>query len=153
MKSNVASVLQGKTNNKGQHEIKITYRGIEQELKPIRIRALAAISDLNSQTEEMRTDFLIHPCTYYVGFRFVNNYGRKDVPIQTKVIVTDIDGNLIDNVLVQCKIVGYGKEKKEDLNGLTIFEEVTDEQSLAIVSSDKDAVHIVYTPNLGNERF
>ncbi|CAF3025123.1 unnamed protein product, partial [Rotaria sp. Silwood2] len=140
--------LQGKTNSKGQHEIKITYHGIEQEPRPIIVHALAVITDLNSQTQETRSDFLIHPCTYYVGFRFVKNYGRIDEPVQTKVIVTDIDGNLIDNILIECKVIGYGKEKKEDQNGLTIFEEITDEQRLAIVSSNKDAVNIDYTPKL-----
>ncbi|CAF2888260.1 unnamed protein product [Rotaria sp. Silwood2] len=141
--------FQGKTNNKGQHEIKITYHGIEQEPSPIIVYALAAITDLNSQTQETRSNFLIHPCKYYVGFQFVKNYGTKDKPVQTKVIVTDIDGNLIDNILVQCKVVGYGKEKKEDQNGLTVFEEVTDEQRLTIVSSNKDPVNIDFTPKLG----
>ncbi|CAF1680637.1 unnamed protein product, partial [Didymodactylos carnosus] len=44
-----------------------------------------------------------------------------------KVIITDIDGNLIDNILIECKVTGNGNEKKEDENGLTVFEEVTDE--------------------------
>ncbi|CAF3143752.1 unnamed protein product [Rotaria sp. Silwood2] len=141
--------LQGKTNNKGQHEIKITYHGIEQEPRPIIVRALAAITDLNSQIQETQANFLIHPCTYYVGFQFVKNYGKKDELVRTKVIVTDIDGNLINNVLVQCDIIGHGKEKKEDQNGLTIFEDVTDEQRLTIFSSNEDAVNIDYTPKIG----
>ncbi|CAF4606961.1 unnamed protein product, partial [Rotaria sp. Silwood2] len=132
-----------------QHEIKITYPGIEQEPRPIIVRALAAITDLNSQIQETQANFLIHPCTYYVGFQFVKNYGKKDELVRTKVIVTDIDGNLINNVLVQCDIIGHGKEKKEDQNGLTIFEDVTDEQRLTIFSSNEDAVNIDYTPKIG----
>ncbi|CAF3477173.1 unnamed protein product [Rotaria socialis] len=76
------------------------------------------------------------------------NYGKKDEPVQTKVIVTDIDGNLIDNILVRCDVIGYGSEIKEDQNGLTIFEEIKDEQTLTIVSSNKGAVNIAYTPKL-----
>ena len=65
--------FQGKTDHKGIHEIKITYHGIEEEPRPTMIRALAAITDLNNQTQETQTQFLIHPCTYYVGFQLVNN--------------------------------------------------------------------------------
>ncbi|CAF4067229.1 unnamed protein product, partial [Adineta steineri] len=89
--------FQGITDNKGTHEIKIGYHGIEKEPRPTIIRALASITDLNNQTQETQIQFLIHPCIYYVGFQLVNNYGKKDKLVQTKVIVTDIDGNLIDN--------------------------------------------------------
>ncbi|CAM4840593.1 unnamed protein product, partial [Rotaria magnacalcarata] len=140
--------FQGKTNSKGQHEIKITYHGIEQEPRPVIVHTLATITDLNYQTQGTKANFLIHPCTYYVGFQFVKNYGKKDEPVQTKVIVTDIDGNLIDNILVRCEVIGYGSEKNEDQNGLTIFEEIKDEQTLTIVSSNKGAVNIDYTPKL-----
>ena len=141
--------FQGKTDSKGTHEIKITYHGIEKEARPTMVRALAAITDLNNQTQETQTQFLIHPCMYYVGFQLLNNYGKKNQPIQTKVIVTDIDGNLIDNVSIQCKIVGIGKERKEDENGLTVYEEIKDEQQLTSVSSNKDAVNMDFTPTLG----
>ncbi|CAF4378030.1 unnamed protein product, partial [Rotaria sp. Silwood2] len=133
------------------HEIKISYHGIEQEPRTTIIHALAAITDLNNQTQETKTQFIIHPCTYYVGFQLLTNYGKKHKPIQTKVIVTDIDGNLIDNILIECKIIGYGKDRKEDENGLTVFEEIKDEQTLTVVSSNKDAVNIDYTPKLGSK--
>ncbi|CAF4451576.1 unnamed protein product, partial [Rotaria magnacalcarata] len=105
--------FQGKTNSKGQHEIKITYHGVEQEPRPIIVHTLATITDLNYQTQETKADFLMHPCAYYVGFQFVKNYVKKVEPVQTKVIVTDIDGNLIDNILVRCEVIGYGSEKKK----------------------------------------
>ncbi|CAF1242365.1 unnamed protein product, partial [Didymodactylos carnosus] len=139
----------GKTNNKGLHEIKINYHGIEQEPRTTVVRALAAITDLNYQTQETQTEFIIHPCTYYVGFKLISNYGKKDKSVQTKVIVTDIDGNLIDNVLIECKVIGNGNEKKEDENGLIVFEQVKDNQTLTLVSSNKDAVNIDFTPKLG----
>ncbi|CAF3824365.1 unnamed protein product [Rotaria sordida] len=141
--------FQGKTDNKGIYEIKITYHGIEKEPRPIMVRALAAITDLNNQTQETQTQFLIHPCTYYVGFQLVNNYGKKNQPVQTKVIVTDIDGNLIDNVLIECKIIGIGKERKEDENGLIVFEEIRDEQQITNISSNKDAINMDFTPTIG----
>lgn len=144
--------FQGKTNNKGQHEIKIIYHAIEKQPEPIMVRASAAITDLNFQTQETETNFLIHPCKYYVGFQYVKNYGKKGEPVKTKVIVTDIDGNLINNILIQCKVIGHGKEQKEDQNGLTTFEEVTDEQTLTVVSSNKDAVILDYIPKLGKHR-
>ncbi|CAF0948791.1 unnamed protein product [Didymodactylos carnosus] len=141
--------FQGKINNKGLHEIKINYHGIEQEPRTIFVRAIAAITDLNYQTQETQTQFIIHPCTYYVGFKLITNYGKKNKPVQTKVIVTDIDGNLIGNILVECKVIGIGNEKKEDENGLVVSEQVKDEQTLAIVSSNKGAVNIEFTPKLG----
>jgi hypothetical protein len=143
--------FQGQTNNKGLHEIKITYHGIEKEPRPTMVRALAAITDLNNQTQETQTQFIIHSCTYYVGFQLVNNYGKKNQLIQTKVIVTDIDGNLIDNILIECKIIGIGKERKEDENGLTIYEETKDELQITNVSSNKDAINIDFTPAIGKK--
>ncbi|CAF3912925.1 unnamed protein product [Adineta steineri] len=144
-----AQFFQGKTDSKGTHEIKIGYHGIEKEPKPTMVRALAAITDLNNQTQETQTQFLIHPSTYYVGFQLLNNYGKKDQPIKTKVIVTDVDGNLIDNVSVECNIVGIGQERKEDANGLTIYEEIKDEQQVTNASSSKDAINMEFTPKLG----
>lgn len=113
------------------------------------VHALAAITDINNQTQETETQFLIHPCRYYVGFKLVTNFGKKDKPVQTKVIVTDIDGNLIENILIECKIIGYGNQRKEDENGLIVFEKITDEQRLTSVSSNNDAVNIDFTPKLG----
>ena len=141
--------FQGKTDIQGKHEIKISYHGIEQEPKPIMIRATAAITDLNNQTQETQTQFLVHPCTFYVGFQITNNFGKKDQPIRTKVIVTDVDGNLMDNIPIECKIVGIGRERKEDENGLTVYTEVKDEQQVIHVSSNKDPVNIDFTPILG----
>ena len=131
------------------HEVKITYHGIEKEPRPTLVRALAAITDLNNQTQETQTQFIIHPGMYYVGFQLINNYGKKDQAIQTKVIVTDIDGNLIDNVSIECKIVGIGKDRKEDENGLTVFEEVKDEQRVTGASSKADAINMDFIPKLG----
>jgi hypothetical protein len=113
------------------------------------IYALATITDLNNQTEETETKFVIHPCKYYVGFKLKKNSGKKDKIVQTKVIVTDIHGNLIDNIFIECKILGSGKQKTEDQNGLTIFQQITDEQILTNISSNKDPVNIDFTPKLG----
>ena len=110
---------------------------------------LAAITDLNNQTQETQTQFIIHPCTYYVGFQLLTYYGKKNNPVQTRVIVTDIDGNLIDKILIECKIVGHGKEKQEDENGLIVYKEITDEQMIAAFSSKNDAINIDFTPKLG----
>jgi uncharacterized protein YfaS (alpha-2-macroglobulin family) len=106
---------------------------------------------LNNQTQETQTQFLIHPSTYYVGFQLGTNYGKKDQPIQAKVIVTDVDGNLINNVSIECKVVGTGQQKKEDANGLVVYEEVHEEQLLTSTSSNKDAVNINFTPTLGGK--
>ena len=141
--------FQGKTDNQGMHEIKITYHGIEKEPRPTLVRALAAITDLNNQTQETQTQLIIHPCSYYVGFQLINNYGKKNRAVQTKVIVADIDGNLIDNVSIECKITGIGEERKEDENGLTVFEEVKDEQQVTGVSSNQDAINMDFIPSLG----
>lgn len=51
--------------------------------------------------------------------------------------------------MVECNIMGSGTEKKEDQNGLTVFEEVTDEQRLTVLSSNKDAVKVEFIPKLG----
>ncbi|CAF3804548.1 unnamed protein product [Rotaria sp. Silwood1] len=150
-----AKHIQGTTNDKGMHEIKISYHGIEEEPRPTVVSALAAITDINHQTQETQTQFIVHPCTYYVGFQMSTYFGKKDKPVPTKVIVTDVDGNLIDNIVVECKIVGSGKERKEDENGLTIYENVKDEQVITAVSSSKDAINIEFTPKLvgsGKER-
>ena len=106
---------------------------------------------MNNQTQETQTQFLVHPSTYYVGFQLGTNYGKKDQPIQAKVIVTDVDGNLIDNVSIDCHVIGTGQQKKEDANGLVVYEEVKEEQQLTSLSSNKDPVHINFTPTLGGK--
>ena len=113
------------------------------------MQALAAITDLNNQRQETQTQFLIHPSTYYVGFQILSNYGKKDQPVQTKVIVADIDGNLMDNVSIECKVVGTGEERKEDESGLVVYKEIKDEQQIIAVSSNKDAINMNFTPTLG----
>ena len=77
------------------------------------------------------------------------SFGKKDQPVQTKVIVTDIDGHLIGNVSIECKIVGMGRARKVDDRGVTIYEDVKDEQQTTVLSSDNDAVQIDFTPTLG----
>lgn len=114
---------------------------------------MAAITDLNNQTLETQTQFIIHACTYYVGFQLSTYFGKKDKPVSTKAIVTDVDGNLIDKIVIMCKIVGHGKERKEDKNGLTVYEDVSDEQMITAISSSKDAVNINFTPKLGKSEY
>ena len=143
--------FQGQTNEQGVHEVQVNYKGLEKETRPISVNALAAVTDLNNQVQETQTQFLVHPSKYYVGFQLGTNYGKKGQPIQTKVIVTDVEGNLIDNVSIECKVVGTGQEKKEDANGLVVYEDVSEEQQIVDASSSKDAVNIEFTPKLGGK--
>lgn len=110
---------------------------------------MAAIRDLNNQTQETQANTIVHPCQYYVGFKLLSNYGKKDESIQTNVIVTDVDGKLVDNVQIECHILGSGKEKKEDKNGLIVYEDIKDEQNFTVLSSASDAVSANFTPKLG----
>ena len=129
--------FEGQTNDQGIHEIQINYKGLENEPIPIVVCVGAAIADLNNQVQETQTQFLVHPSKYYVGFQLTTNYGKKDRPIQARVIVTDVDGNLMDNVPIQCQIIGVEQQNKED------------EQQLTSLSSNSAATIIEFTPKLG----
>jgi len=144
--------FQGQTNDQGIHEIQINYKGLEKEPRPIAVQVISVISDLNNQIQNAETQFLVHPSKYYVGFQLGRNYGKKGQSIQAKVIVTDVDGNLIDKVSIDCNIVGIGKEKREDAkSGLVVYEDVSEEQQLTGRSSSKDPTIFEFTPLFGGK--
>lgn len=140
--------LTGKTGMDGKHEVKIEYRGIEDSPSPVSISAHASIIDVNNQAQESVTTFLVHPSFYYVGFKLKEIFGRKGEEVKGEVIVCDVDGKLVSGVDVKLSISGQGKQKQEDDAGLLVYEDVNDEQDIAI-RSDEKAVEFSFIPRLG----
>lgn len=117
------------------------------------VRATVKVTDLNSQSQESESTLVLHPCEYYVGFQFMKYFGVKNEPIETKVIVTDVDGNLIANVPIECVIMGYQQKKSTNENGEAITEYTEDEQHFNILSSNTGGVTMTFTPKIGNIQY
>jgi hypothetical protein len=102
--------LNGMTDVNGEHEAKIVYAGNVKI--PKTLKAIAAITDLNFQTRETSTryvlsrqnksltilSFLLHPSLYYIGVNVKRAYGKPNDLFPMEVIVTDIDGKAKEGV-------------------------------------------------------
>lgn len=76
--------------------MKITYAGTLKT--PKTLKAIAAITDLNHQTRETSTNFILHPSLYYIGVNVKRSYGKPKDVFPMEVVVTDIDGRVKENV-------------------------------------------------------
>jgi len=62
------------------------------------------------------------------------------------------EGSKINGQRVWIRIIlknSEHKERKEDENGLIVFEEIKDEQQITNISSNKDAITMDFTPTIG----
>lgn len=138
----------GKTGFDGKHEIKIEFRGIEDCPSCISVSAHSSVIDINNQVQESATTFLVHPSFLYVGFKLKETFGRKGEEVKGEVVVCDVDGKLVKGVEVKLTIRGQGKQEKEDDAGLSIYEDVLDEQTNTF-KSDEKPVEFLFVPRFG----
>jgi uncharacterized protein YfaS (alpha-2-macroglobulin family) len=90
--------FKSRTNAIGKHVLKITFESIEGEpAQPYALEASASVEDVNRQRWASSTNLLVHPSSLYVGLRTKRNFVSKGDTFTVESIVTDIDGNLINN--------------------------------------------------------
>ena len=57
--------------------VKLHYYGCERTPVPISLSAVAAVTDMNHQTQQSTVNMTVHPAAFYVGHRFDRAYGKK----------------------------------------------------------------------------
>ncbi|MCO5552714.1 hypothetical protein L7F22_006231 [Adiantum nelumboides] len=140
--------FEGNTDMDGQHDVKIQFKGIEDCPSSISVSASSSIIDINNQVCLATTTFIIHPAFLFVGFKLKEIFASKGEEVIGEVIVCDVDGKLVKGVQVKIKITGEGKQEAIDNAGLSIYEDVLDEQEIA-VESDEKSVEFSFIPQLG----
>ncbi|MCO5551007.1 hypothetical protein L7F22_004502 [Adiantum nelumboides] len=140
--------FEGNTDTDGQNHIKIQFKGIEACPSSISVSASSSIVDINNQVQLATSTFIIHPAFLFVGFKLKEMFASKGEKVNGEVIVCDVDGKLVKGVQVKIKISGKGKQEVKDNAGLSVYEDVFDEQEIS-VESDEKPVELLFFPRLG----
>ena len=85
------------------------------------------------------TNILLHPSSYYVGYRAQKRFCAQNQMVPIEVVVTGIDGKWIDKANVDLQVTRKWSEQVEDERGLANWEnkeEVTKHKLVS--SSDKE---------------
>jgi uncharacterized protein YfaS (alpha-2-macroglobulin family) len=85
----------GRTDANGTHFLQMDFDGDGEGL-PTTVSSEATVFDVNRQAWSSGTDLLVHPGDLYVGLRSRRTFVKKGEPLVIEAIVTDIDGNAVD---------------------------------------------------------
>ncbi|KAI5085094.1 hypothetical protein GOP47_0001263 [Adiantum capillus-veneris] len=140
--------FEGKTDMDGKHDVKIIFKGIEDCPSSISVSATSSIIDINNQAQSATSSFIIHPAFLFVGFKLKEMFASKGEEVTGEVIVCDVDGKLVQGVQVKIIITGKGKKEAKDNAGLSVYEDVTDDQEILVESNEKP-VEFSFFPQLG----
>jgi len=107
--SNINQKILCRTDNDGEHFIKLKFQGQPNPILPLSISCIAEVTDSNNMILSSSTSLNIHPCDYYVGKKFFYFYfliltkgiytvESKEVklndPFHIDFVVSDHNGNL-----------------------------------------------------------
>eukprot|EP01114_Cavostelium_apophysatum_P022326 TRINITY_DN803_c0_g1_i1.p1 TRINITY_DN803_c0_g1~~TRINITY_DN803_c0_g1_i1.p1 ORF type:complete len:3646 (-),score=1090.84 TRINITY_DN803_c0_g1_i1:14-10951(-) len=96
--------LKGKTKDDGAHYVKINIYGKSDPPVPISFASLFEVMDLNQQVIKANSNFILHPCKYYIGV-FTTKEGaspKETLPIE--FVVADINGKYIEDVPIELSL-------------------------------------------------
>jgi uncharacterized protein YfaS (alpha-2-macroglobulin family) len=88
--------FQGTTDSSGEHYLRMDFEGSASN-RPVSILAEATVFDVNRQAWASTTSLLVHPAELYVGLRSDQYFVERGTPLEVDVIVTDIDGNPVED--------------------------------------------------------
>lgn len=94
--------FQGKTDAAGDHHLELELGTISPP-RPMSVHAQATVMDVNRQAWTSKKTLLIHPSEHYVGMRSDKYFVEKGDPLEIQVIVSDIDGELVEGRPVKVK--------------------------------------------------
>ncbi len=90
----------GKTDSSGTHYLNITFEK-SQNMTPVNVSAQATVMDVNRQAWTATTNLLVHPAYLYVGLHSDRYFVEKGIPLKIDVIVTDLDGQSVEDRSVE----------------------------------------------------
>jgi len=123
----------GKTDASGTHFLNLDFKPKGDPAKdpqPQSVVAQATVMDVNRQAWSSTTTLLVHPADVYIGIRSDRYFVPKGTPLKIDFIVTDLDGNAVENRQVD---ITAGRLEWKTKNG-TFVEEVVDEQTCSVLS-------------------
>ncbi len=125
--------LSAKTDAAGEHTVQLKF-GKKLPPKPMSVKASATVMDVNRQAWTSATNLLVHPSLFYVGMRSERYFVEQGEPLEVKLVVSDIDGNLTANrpVKVRASRVKYSWKNGE------YVEELADTQECDFTSSEAE---------------
>ncbi len=100
-RSNVQTYT-GKTDASGTHYLKINFQK-DTSARPATVSAEATVMDVNRQAWTSSTNMLVHPASLYAGLKTERYFVEKGTPIRVDVIVTDLDGNPIEDRMINVR--------------------------------------------------
>jgi uncharacterized protein YfaS (alpha-2-macroglobulin family) len=87
-----------KTDASGTHYLDIDFKQQgSKDPQPQSVSAQATVMDVNRQAWSSTTSLLVHPADVYIGLRSDSYFVEKGTPLKVDFIVTDLDGNPIEN--------------------------------------------------------
>lgn len=89
----------GKTDASGTQYLKIGFEKSDAG-RPVSISAEATVMDVNRQAWTDTTSMLVHAADMYVGLHSERYFVEKGTPLKIEYIVTDLDGNPMEDRLV-----------------------------------------------------
>jgi len=135
----------GKTDATGTHYLGMDFNQQGDPAKdpqPQSVVAQATVMDVNHQAWSSTTTLLVHPADLYIGLHSDSYFVEKGAPLKVDFIVTDLDGNPMDNRPVE--ITAGRLEWK--FNNENWTEEIVDVQTCSLLSTPEPAICSFETP-------
>jgi len=135
----------GKTDASGTHYLGLDFNQKGDPAKdpqPQSVVAQATVMDVNRQAWSSTTTLLVHPAHVYIGLRSDRYFVERGTPLKVDFIVTDLDGNAIENRAVE---ITAGRLEWKTKNGIWV-EEVVDVQTCSLLSKPEPATCSFETP-------
>ncbi len=133
----------GKTNTSGIHFLNINFEK-DQKMKPVSINAQATVMDVNRQAWTTSTNLLVHPSDLYVGMHSERYFVEKGTPLKIDVIVTDLDGKLVEDRAVDVKAARLDWKYLEGR-----WSEVESDVQTCVISSGLEPIQCEFQTPLG----
>jgi uncharacterized protein YfaS (alpha-2-macroglobulin family) len=133
----------GKTDASGTHYLGVDFNQQgSQDPQPQSVSAQATVTDVNRQAWSSTTSLLVHPADVYVGIRSDSYFVEKGTPIKVDFIVTDLDGEPVENRPVE---ITAGRLEWKYVKG-EWTEEVVDVQTCSQMSTPEPGTCSFETP-------
>jgi hypothetical protein len=77
-------------------------------------------TDLTNQALQTTSNFIVHPCSLYVGISTKKSYGKPKEIIPFDVIVCNIDGEPVEGVEIEVNSILSWTEPVESIDSLSL---------------------------------
>ncbi len=135
--------FEGRTDADGKHRLRIDFDSVDPP-RPMLIRVLGTVEDVNRQKLAGSTMFIVHPADLYVGLRSPRLFVEQGRELVVESIVTDLDGKAIANreIAMLAVRVDWKYEKGK-------WKERESDPQTCVVKSASNPVTCRFASNLG----